>query len=650
VEGNARMLLKGGGPALAGREFVLREGPFKLDTTNAASLSFPPGKLPPVAGMPVIGGKAKISWLAGDSVQITLEASLGKDAAALLPGGSTVKVEQGVGAELTLKTSNLRGLIVDEITAQLNAGRLFGATGMLFEGLSIGYKPAEDIWRGTVRVKPVPSKDMKLTAGVSWRRDPFGVAGVSLEASELQINLWRILFLQKIGGEIKRLPPPWSVSGTSGISLGKETLPPEIPFVGGSYPVSSEGTFTWEAPAKFSHQGTGKVLGQPAGDLKEEVDGANASAAVSGNMSLAVFDTGLRGFLSGWLNGNGFQFTGDAETQVLGLTTEGGRGLISNRGFAACSKRWGLSLGFWIRWDRNLRANLGCGWGDLVQAKPSAVVSQAGGRSFRVRGKRRPLALRLRGAAGVPAVTLRAPGGQELQIPGGPQPVETPDLLALKDPRAGELFVFLRRARPGRWTATPLPGSSAVVGIGQARPLPAPRVRARVRGRGARRVLAFRARRIRGQRLVFVERGPRGLAREIGRTRRARGRIRFRPGTGARARRSIHVSVIQNGAPRTSFRVARYSYRPGRLRAPRRASVRRRGGAAVLRWRRVRGASEYRVAGKLRGRPRLDVLVDGRRLRLTGVGRRTRGTLTVRAVSSTGRAGAAARVRLRSRR
>jgi hypothetical protein len=651
VEGNGRMLLKGGGPALAGNTFVLSDGPFKIDTTKAISLSFPTGKLPQIAGMPVIGAKAKVAWLGGDGVQITLEASLGKDAAALLPGGSTVDVERGAGAELTLKSTNLRGLIVDEVTAHLNAGRLFGRAGMLFEGLSLGYKPAEDIWRGSVRVKPVPSKSTTLTAGVSWRRNPFEFAGASLEATELRVNLWRILFLQKLGGELKRLPPPWTLSGTAGFSLGEKALPSQIPIVGGQYPVYAEGGYTWQAPALFRHEGTSKVLGQTATDTTEEIDGANQSAAVSGNMSLNVFNTGLRGYLSGWLNPRGFQFMGDAETIVFGMATEDGRGLISNRGFAACAKRWGISLGFWVRWDQDLDAKLSCGWGELVQAGPSAVTAQAGARAFRVRGKTRPLALRVRGQTGVPAVVLRGPGGQEIQIAAGEQPIETPQFLALKDPRTRELFVFLRRPKPGRWTATPLPGSSPIGALSQARPLPTPRVRARVRrGRGDARVLAFRARRIRGQQLVFVERGPGGLAREIGRTRGARGRIRFRPGVGSRALRSIHVSVIQDGAPRASFRVARYSFRPGRLAAPRALTVRRRATTARLRWRRVRGASEYLVAGRLSGRPALRVLVDGREVRLRGLQRRTTGTITVRAISPRGGTGGTARVKLKGAR
>jgi hypothetical protein len=291
----------------------------------------------------VVGTKAKLTWVAGDSVQITLAASLGRDVAALLPGGSSIDVERGVAAELTLKASNLRGLIVDEITAQLSAGRLFGRAGMLFESLSLGYRPAEDIWRGSVQVKPVPTKPTTLTAGLSWRRSPFEFAGASLEAGSLRVNLWRILFLQKIAGDLKRLPAPWTLSGTAGFSLGAKALPAAIPVVGGEFPVYAEGGYTWEAPALFRHQGTSKVLGQTATDTTEEIDGANQSAAVSGNMSLNVLDTGLRGFLSGWLNPNGFQFMGNADTIVFGLVSEGGRGLISNRGFAACATRWGFS-------------------------------------------------------------------------------------------------------------------------------------------------------------------------------------------------------------------------------------------------------------------------------------------------------------------
>ena len=76
-------------------------------------------------------------------------------------------------------------------------------------------------------------------------------------------------------------------------------------------------------------------------------------------------------------------------------------------------------------------------------------------------------------------------------------------------------------------------------------------------------------------------------------------------------------------------------------------TVRRRATSAVVRWRAVRGASAYVVAGRLRGRPALKLLVDGRSLRLGGLARRTTGRLTVRALSASGEAGRSAGVKVK---
>jgi hypothetical protein len=198
---------------------------------------------------------------------------------------------------------------------------------------------------------------------------------------------------------------------------------------------------------------------------------------------------------------------------------------------------------------------------------------------------------------------------------------------------------------------TPLPGAAPIAAIDAARVLRTPSVRASVSGpsRHGRRTLRWRARRIPGQRLVFVERGPGGFARILAATKHARGHVRFRRADTLRGRRSIVVQVVQRGTPRAGFRVARFTEHrqgPGR---PRGVAARRHGRRVVLRWGRARGAAAYRVSLALRDGRRLSRTVGRRRHRLAlhGVARRTAGRLSVRALSGAGIAGPAAGARLR---
>jgi len=171
-------------------------------------------------------------------------------------------------------------------------------------------------------------------------------------------------------------------------------------------------------------------------------------------------------------------------------------------------------------------------------------------------------------------------------------------------------------------------------------------VRARVRRAGkGRMVLRWRAPRVRGQRLVFVETGTRGLARVVARTHKARGRLRFRPADSRAGRRRLRVVVEQDGAPRAAFRVARFRVRATRPRAPRGLRIQRRGRAVTIRWRRVPRAAGYVVSGRLSGGRRLDEPTRRPRLRLHRVARSTHLRVRVHALSPSGRRGHPARAR-----
>ena len=161
-------------------------------------------------------------------------------------------------------------------------------------------------------------------------------------------------------------------------------------------------------------------------------------------------------------------------------------------------------------------------------------------------------------------------------------------------------------------------------------------------------MLRYRLRPAAGQAVRFVEQGVRTY-RELGIARRRAGAIRFAPGSGARGRRRIVALVEQDGVTVERIDVARYSApadaRPPR---PRNLRVRRRGGALVLRWRRVRGVSSYGVVVRLANRRRIFRVAERPRLTLRGFHRLARGRLSVRALRVDGRSSRPATARIRA--
>jgi hypothetical protein len=240
---------------------------------------------------------------------------------------------------------------------------------------------------------------------------------------------------------------------------------------------------------------------------------------------------------------------------------------------------------------------------------------------------------------------LEGPGGQRVEAPADGTPLADDRFVVLQDPGNAVTHVAIRRPA-GTWRVTTPADSPSVEGFDSADVLAPPRVSARVTGKGAKRVLRWRLRPLRGQRVTFAEEGS-DSANVIAGTTRARGKVRFTPSSGAGRARNVVAIVEQDGAPRDTLTVARYTAPAWRRPAkPRRLRVRRKGTTLIVTWRKAAGAERYTVfATAADGDREVFVLPRGRlRLRIPDVQRNHRARVEVAGLRSDNLPGPRSRV------
>jgi hypothetical protein len=301
-----------------------------------------------------------------------------------------------------------------------------------------------------------------------------------------------------------------------------------------------------------------------------------------------------------------------------------------------------VQMGGWIRWS-NLSwhpAFAGCDISDAQDAGISADVSSADGHAtppgFTVpvaRGTRAEV-IGVTGAGAPPAVALAGPGGQRLVAPAD-HPVSDAREVVLHDPSTNNTFVIIHAPAMGRWTVTEMPGSAPITGVRYATTLPEVSVRARVTGVGHRRAVAYRIRRIPGQTVTLLERGP-GFERPIGHVvGGGSGRIVFAPAPARGGRRQIVAEVEQYGHPRVELVVANYiAPPPSPLGRPSGLHAVRRGTSILVRWRGVPGAMAYLVEVSAGGRRSITTAVEGSRFTFRGAAPASPASITVAALDS----------------
>jgi virginiamycin B lyase len=569
-----------------------------------------------------------------------------------------------VTGDATLSLSNAQGLQLDNLEFKVPQAKLGP---IAISDLDIKYDRSSDTWTGGLTASfPVTPRELVVKAGGKFVHGQFDSAYAS--AKGLGITLANpAVFLNDLNLSVSRQP---KFEGGVAVTAG-----PELQV--GSNKVrllSLAGEFLFEQQNGHPHfrlSGNLVVL-TDWGHVQGQIDYWPDTTALTFTGGFNFPDSGFPfptfGFsASGGLNGGfkpgGFNVEGNAtlkwEQHVdIGFVhqtisfEQGAQAVVSDRGIAVCHIGWpDVGLGF--TWSSHDFTAFGSNC-DISPWRSAAFSSSARAaalpaHAFLVRGRLPFVAFNVLGRAGVPpSITIRGPHGETAQTSADFAPVSGPKFLIMQIPSQSRTFVEVRDPAAGAWTITPTAGSAPVTGYQLGNPLPTPRVDARVSGRGSHRLLTWRLRAIRGQRVTFVEQGPRvDHALAIA---RASGRRGFVPSRGPSGMRTIVAQIEQSGLPRRNLVVARYrAPAPPRPQPLRGLRAIRTGRSVVVHWQRSVNATGYEVR---------TVLADGRRIlaelperrrsyRVGDLDPATGGEIAVVPLSGAAGSGRASRVRLR---
>jgi hypothetical protein len=569
------------------------------------------------------------------------------------PGLAALRGLAGWSGDLTAAATNDAGLVLDGASVAL-------------PGLQVGFVEISDArlaitrtaaghhhFDGGATVYPFRFARVGFTGELG-----FGVGDGYFRVGAGVENLNRPLvygfFLQRLAFSVQ--VNPFGLTGAAGVTFG-----PQLRLQGSLRSVARlDGSVSYLAgaggnPAALELAGALRLAEADVADGSVRLSGGVIDIAGNARFTLAGF--GILGNVNGWVDGlRAFNVEGAVTVAIPGPDAMG-EAVLSTRGIGACKRGFGPDVGFGYRWGAGLdgvdlfanSCDLGS-WRELRAGAGASVQGRQDGRAFRVKRGTRTVALSAVGEGAPPNVAFVAPDGQRFQPSAAPEGVVSTDRVLLVQDAATRTTAFAMDAPPaGRWRVETLPGSAPVRRFRGTTSVAPVRIRARVTGRGARRTLRYRLARLRNARVTFVAQG-RGTRHTIGSTRRARGRLRFRPAPGRAGRRQVIALVERGGRPIgrsrgvASFRVGR-----GRPARPRGIRIRRsaRSGRRIT-WRGPRSLL-YSVTVRTPDGRRLRYLRDGTRRRVTvpHVPRGQRIRVAIQGRSAAGRVSATARARSR---
>jgi hypothetical protein len=609
---------------------------FTLPGVDIGSLG---GKL---KGFPVTGS-ADVQLVRG-GVQIPLHVGL-------------PKVFGGLSGDVTLRADNLSGIHIRDIHIKADLGSIGPLT---LSNIEFTFNPDDDKWAGaaTLALPPKPPGPV-LAANI-------GFAGGDLEylrneltfpGEGIPLDSFNAVHLTKIRFSLETTPD-LKLSGGVTFTAGPKFGELRVAEINGDLSF----TFPDGRPAILRADGTLNLLNIPVAQafLQYRTDGL---ITFGGSIGLDVFDIiQVHGSIDGWiLPPKAFSVYGQARVCVGDLGCAGGEVGVSSKGFAGCVEIAGADVGVGYEWGPSILwapswlADLdimfhGCSVGDYLVSASSAQAT--GARTVKVPDGLPFAVFRLTGATAPPHVALVSPSGQRIEVPAD-RPSQSRTLGIVHVPSKKLTLVVVHKPAGGSWRVEPAADSSALAAAGVAEGLPAPSVHAKVTGKGRKRVLSYTIKSIPGQKVRFEERAPgQKAAASLGYAKGTKGTLRFAPASGPKGRRSIVALVESYGTPRAQLNVARYTAPPpARPATPKRLKVVRKGTRLVVSWKRVAGASRYRVIVKLADGRSVLVLPGGKRTSATvrDVGRKLGATASVRAERADGTAGATATFRLRVR-
>ena len=531
----------------------------------------------------------------------------------------------GVTGDSTLRLDNPSGLKLDNVSVK--AGSVFLGIAEV-QDLKVDYVQDPFVLNGSARIL-LPVVKSSLDTAFGLKAGEFDHANATLNFDPPGRPVSQFTYLKSVGFQI--LTDPLKLSGLASVTAG-----PTVPGLNVSA-ARIDGTISYSfpkapAPGIFRADGTGFIANVPTADVFAQYE-TSGKLSLGGSFALGgSFGPSLTGSASGVVDlasGN-FDLAGSGEGCGLAPLPAcvGIQVLLSKKAVAGCGTaevgppgaKVSVSAGAAYIWS-NGGFDLFAGCNLKPYKSVAAAQASATSATFKIPKGLPEANVRIAGQGAPPRVVLTAPDGAKLSSPNPPSASAQNALGALGPSDYAEAsYAALPKPEAGTWRVDLLAGSAQIQGVSVADGLPGVKASARVRKRkGRKRVLAYKAKRIDGQKIRFFEVG-RGVSKRLGTAKGGKGEIPFSAADGPKGKRRIVAAIDSFGLPRDRLNVASYRapgpIKPGR---PRGLRVRRKGSKLVAKWRRAKGAKRYLAAIRLK---------DGRRLSLTT--KRTK--LTVRDV------------------
>lgn len=514
----------------------------------------------------------------------------------LAPSGSkgglmrvTANAEIGpITGAMQLELTNALGLQIQSATLGWNGGLPLNQLTVRSASLSYDHTSAGDEWTGRVSVE-LPFPGGRPTLGGALAILNGKIAEVGLTASNINKQIGEVVYLQKIGLDV-RVVPHITATGELGLSAG-----PTLPVV--NAPAASlEGSLTADFGSPVVISAMGKLL--VAGRLN--LASAKAKWTVpsrfelSGEAKISAGPASVDARVSGFVASGGFSLYGNGSVSIPGAS---GNGIIyfSEKGFGACFMESvgpvTVAEGFGTRWRLEFPSLWfdSCGLEDYkskAAASSSALArSSSVGETIQVPAGQKQTLIGARGVSDFPAIEVEAPGGQLIAPEDGVSgPVEGGGYRFVSDPPHHGAYVILARPKPGSWRIIAKPDSPQIASYGSALGAPPLGIKTRVQRSGRGYSLSWSATQLHGEEIRFFEVSS-TTARTLKVTSRAGGSMRFKPADPyAGGKRTIEALISVDGMPR---KIATVSFHVPRRPLPkiRQLRISRRGSHALIRWR-----------------------------------------------------------------
>ena len=529
--------------------------------------------------------------------------------------------------------------------------------------VDIEYKSAGDSWTGNGELR-VPAGGT-IQAGFRFEGGDF--AGASFGYTpEPAITIGPFVYLLHVDGSFE-VKPNIKISAGALVGAGAP--------LNGRAPVDVDGRFTMTfpklGPASFNIDGVVNMLLFRIGEghLRFQTDGyADFFGKTGLNLGPLDISADVDGFIDGPSGRFGASLSGKVgfcavfdlpiagEQRICGYAKS--EAAISNAGLAVCGRidppdPFGpVSGGVEFPWnDFNPlmlvnptvflavladHVRIPCHASDYRSPPPRPIGARASasGQIVAVKGGLPSETIQVVGDGGTPKVTVTGPGGVSFS---SNQPSANGFVTTVEG--VPSAYVVLNKPRGGDYTITANEGSPGIAGVKVADGYTPAKVKATVkRGSVAYRITSGGS----GQQIVFAEKGKVGT-RIIGAAKGSRGRLRFRPAAGPGGKRTV-VAMIQRGGFVTDTITVGSFKAPGPAKpgAVRRLKAKHAGTRLTVTWASAAKAARYSVIvrGSKGSRAARFVGSKTRKLRLTGMRRDEKFTVTVRGLSKDMRAGA----------